>query len=473
MRDKYEFTPVVGLAGAAQVAANWVSTIFDQDKILRKLRSILNETELAAALHHLQANALQANAPPANAHPALHAHEKRYLTAGGDWGALRLRLQGLVWPPPPAAALVTLQVVPVNLTSFRVDATIRGTAHHIGDVHLGDQRFVAAPAAPALIFQRRAHPGREYVHVPHSNSYVKRYVIRGISAFDAMNLDAGRPLKAAVDPLGPNATSALANETGHGKHTVAAGGVLTEQQQILSHTRGWAKRYISVGVSRRDVFSTRGTQFNSLYGVVLIDLQQVPAATIFDVHRPDLAAANVAPALVGPPALGGLPALTAADIQNNPDHLPAPALPLQQQRYLALRDVLRTRELLIKGEIPLAAVIRVQGPADILGLGSKGPQGGHLHAGAQAKIVAATAPANITAHEHTRFKEGYTERRWHFTKFVDAASCAAAELALAGVTRTHANPVDAAMYKGVGVGVPPQISKLIHSYTLPPNPPGF
>jgi hypothetical protein len=265
-------------------------------------------------------------------HNELHWYEQTYLHIGGDWG----RFQGALKLRYPTS----VKLVPAGKDKYRVEGTFKGLTANLGEISVNDGRFEPLPVQPTgvqhTVYQRIGKPDKHYVKLSTSDTFVKRFVFRGLNAGDCMNLSGGQPLKAV---FGKDTISDP--ELKPGRFTHGKGHALSVDEQILSHTRGWQKRFISTGVSgNRPAYSTRGTVFVSMYGTSVIDLAKVPNATIWDVHRPDTAGARLG---VDPKDL------TTRDTAY-------PSTGFEDEKYLALRDTVRTRELLIKGQIPHNAV---------------------------------------------------------------------------------------------------------------------
>jgi hypothetical protein len=206
------------------------------------------------------------------------------------------------------------------------------------------------------VFQIRGRPQRHFVQDA-NNNYVRRFVIRGLNDLDAEKLGGAAPLiptytfkPGATAPEFVDATKA---ETAT-RHALAKNAPLTPQQQIVSHTRGWYKRFISATTTRRPALSTRGTEFRSLFGAAVVDLAKVPKNQIFDLHAP-----TVAKTLFGH---------RTRDIVSAPNQ-PQQATSLAEEQFLAQRDVIRTREILIHQQLPLTALHCAASAIRVLGFG--------------------------------------------------------------------------------------------------------
>ena len=178
-------------------------------------------------------------------------------------------------------------------------------------------------------------------------------------------------------------------------------------QQVMSHARGWTKRFVSAGVSNHAAISTRGEAFQSIVGVVTIDLVQVPVANIVDVHTPSAADVQLGPA-------------TAARVLANGPNLPV-VNTFANEAYLGMRDVLRARELLVHNTIPFAAVVGQQMPtATIVGIGS--PPANHNAVVTRLNTLPPAVVGAIDFEDHQDYIHLGTNLKWHFMRFTNALS---------------------------------------------------
>lgn len=294
----------------------------------------------ANAAASAQRAALAARGADASAHPALHAYETVHLRIGVDWATFQQGLHRIV--RRRGAGLI---VFPQTATRFEIHVLVNRVRALVGMVYAGDDRFQPVVLQPVgllnPVYERIGRPGRHYVQLP-DNTYLRRFVIRGFNQADVWNYRMGQALQAPVQTDNAQA-SEIQSPVNPSRHNVMLGAALAVPQQILSHTRGWSKRFVSATTTSREVYSTRGEQFRSVFGAVLIDLAQVPLATVHDVHRPD----RIVP----------LFNVTSAQIVNAV--APEPAYPrvIADESFLAARDVIRTREVLIKGSVPAAAIV--------------------------------------------------------------------------------------------------------------------
>ena len=417
MRDKYAFVPLPDpqVPDTHKPRRDELVQLFAVNKTTRKQRSDAAQAELQQALGAIVGH------NPVAVHQALHGYEKAHLMGGGNitrlCNVLRLRYRNALRFAPVAGS-----------ASQDCFITVQGVGEHrVGTIEVEEERFTNIGVPPGMtnaVYVRKGDAAqRHYVRLTTSNIHVKRYVTRGLSAFDGMNITAGVPLSAVragntAQLSEINAPGRISN-TGNvippivHMHAVLQNAVLPDDAQIISHTRGWGgnKRFISTGVSNRPALSTRGQPFVSMYGVVTVDLAQVPLADVYDVHRHDTASAWL-----------GLPA---NDILVNNHH--TGTADLAEQRYLALRDTIRTRELLIKQTVPLVALRQVSLGLRLLGIASVGAA---QHAGTQA-VVNMLPPlilGGIVQQDHLDFAQAGL--RWHLIEFNSPATAYAAALAL-------------------------------------------
>lgn len=402
-RDKYLYFPDnsaapsdPGLLIKFQEFQQKVIKAFNIDKGAR--------TQRASQSHKTMVEDLKPNGNRSQNAQVLLDYEKAHLEGGGDWASLKSTLLSLRLAPAEGVSTEE-EILQVDDSQY-VSASGTGSAtvkcklrkkyledvgkkkkkisydyftYNLGTVLFGDTRFTLLAPQPANVVNQvyvrgrvmglpprivTAGSPRHYVLLTNSNTYAKRFVVRGINHEDAAALGGNQKLMAPVTgdqagdfeisdpkPLPP----ALEGKNLSGRHPKATGDNLTSKEQIVSHTRGWQKRFISTGVSKREAYSTRGVKFDGLYGAVLIDLAKVDVTKIFDLHTP----AAVSTVL----GLDAMKVSTATD----------PGLDVKStddEEFLALRDVLRTRELLIKKEVPALAVLKSDLGKRIVGVGS-------------------------------------------------------------------------------------------------------
>lgn len=315
MREKYTFQAAQGMTGLHLALQQEVAAWFDTNKALRKHQAGLFSSVLRREMAVANAQPTQ-NTALAARHAAMNRYEKRHLAIGG------LR-----------ETLLTLRATFPNLTVNEgpvyndVYAQFGGVSRRIGTILRGTARFIRVEPQPGgvlnVVYVRIGDAGgRHYIRLG-DDHYVRRFVVRGLNGTDAWNLTNNQPLVAPV--------------TGDQQHQVevrqdrmqATVNPLTRQEQVLSHTRGWGKRFLSATTTARPAFSTKGTEFRSIYGAVYIDLARVPVQNIIDLHTPEQASREL--------GTNALRVMTDGDGFQGGD-----------ATYLALRDVIRTREILIR-----------------------------------------------------------------------------------------------------------------------------
>ncbi|MEI5999938.1 hypothetical protein H3V53_22825 [Paraburkholderia bengalensis] len=399
MRDKYLFVPARNVDRAFDPIIAYLSAAFSDDKSIRKAESGL-------ALRVMQA---ELGVRGRKVHEVLHRYEKRYLNIG-DWPAL---LQDIMRNTDGNVELERIG------NSYNVFGKIGGIKRKIGMIFLEDSRFVTTGARRVNgkdIYYRRDDPHkRHYIFVNHTRTFVRRYVSRGLNGFDAMNLARGFPLMAVLQN-----DQAIEKEIGGHMHAVVVNTDLTIAQQILSHTRGWggSKRFVSTGVSNHPAISTRGYAFNSLYGAVTVDLAMVNDDLIYDLHTPRAARAQFQD-----PSFHASPDDVLVNAHHTTDDIAG-------QAYLGMRDVLRTRELLIKGNIQPSAILAVRNEAVVLGIGCS-TNSEHKEVRKQFRAL-----PRFVAHDPLDFRDPHTGKRWHFIEFATAHDATSAHAAF-HATRTQ------------------------------------
>jgi hypothetical protein len=420
-------------------------------QVLAKAKA--DKTAAEDRAHSRQTNALGKR--NANVHQVLWTYEKAHLAAGDDWEAVKGALRGPVnsrtgvlvtdfWDEEMARGTAVIEgeaKVQVSISGPTVKTQTVEKRVRLGTVFLGEARFTDLRPQPTglrnkvYVLGRFAHtstgakleqdPNHTACHFVrqakrvqvkvnasptgdlnsreettedrNASLYVRRFVTRGLNHNDIINLANNSPLGAPVLTVTAERRETTASKAS--RHPLAAGDVMTEGDQILSHARGWAKRYISTGVSDRAVFSTRGTQFMSLFGTAVIDLAQVDPATVFDIHSP----------LAVKRTLGW----DATEVSTATGHHLARA-GLDEEKYLALRDVLRTRELLIKGQVPRAAVKAVADGKRIVAIGGDGPNAPDVILNG----LKTTERARVVQSDTINYP-GYNGKYWAFLLFRD------------------------------------------------------
>lgn len=361
-RHKFEFIPATAVPAKWAFLVAKISTVFD---------AYAREKHAQAAIdYETMKNKL---ATGGNAHPILHSYEKAHLQHGKDWHDLADKLlkrcpgQIQFSKDPWSVDLMRDDSVQI-FARHSTERGVQSTLVVLGSVAFGSARFRPIAVQPAgarsTVVERVAEPGKHYIYAPNTDTFVRRFVARGLNQSDALNLDLSQDLQA------PHTGKAQAREiyssAQSSRHRVLEGVALLTSQQLLSHTRGWQKRFISTGVSNRPALSTRGLPFSSVFGAVTIDLAMVDPLTIFPLNS-HLAAERL---------LGGR--VTALNVVNARAAQPGGSRTLRDEEFLAMRDVLRTRELVIAGTVPHAAIRAQRQVGVVLGIAGKGgPTGRH------------------------------------------------------------------------------------------------
>ncbi|MCP8467000.1 hypothetical protein NK553_23880 [Pseudomonas sp. ZM23] len=263
--------------------------------------------------------------------------------------------------------------------------TIRMGEAEIGRILFQDQRFAKLDPQPANIknevWIRHNDPTCHYIRyeIGKNQRFVRRFATRGLNQSDVRNIAKKKDLQAVEQSNTPRDyelktikdKKIALGQTSEYKNNKTD---LSFGNMILSHTRGWSKRFISTSVTRRPVFSTRGTQFRSLFGQVIIDLAKVDASQIFDIHTPD--------------AMFYF-SVSSQDLIQVRKTRASPDQTLSGEQLLAALDAVRTREVLIKSTIPKEAVLTDGGMECILGVyNSKQPDAQKFHQEAERIFLA-------------------------------------------------------------------------------------
>lgn len=421
MRDKYlfEMNPDNSLSTEARMRQKDLEKLFAANKSSRKLLSSGAYDRMGQTLQNVRL-VTDENARQAKVHDALHEYEKDFLYIG-HWRRFRASLK------------LRYRSLRIDETSVPGDATLYekfAIEEKLGTIHLDHMRFIPLDPQPLgdnpTIYRRMGDgASRHYIMLPqgtgHPPLFVRRFVVRGLNGHNAMELDARQPMRAAyvtkqVATIGKPQPQEMKNPSigkpSPTRHDISQDALLTESQQILSHARGWKKRYISAGVGNYAPLSTRGDPFVSLFGNVVIDLAKLPIGNIFDIHSPRGAQTNLSydPTLV---------------VTQGAKY---PANDYGDEQYLAMRDVLRTRELLIKREVPFAAVVCRALGRKILAVGfQESKKDDPDDAKRNAAILAIAAGRVDEENEAFTWSD---QKRWYFALYGSVNECLQAKLAM-------------------------------------------
>ena len=380
MREKFIFVPSTETTHS-NLAYLKGDDLKKRDELIKKVIELMGlHTQGAKQKETIAISAMQGSLPSRDNHAVLWQYEKEHLTAAGeDWETAKQALQAYTDTQGRRRIMVTDFLGSFHGTHKdlnRGTAQIEGvldpakqTLVKLGTCYLGDARFTDLRPQPngllnevyvlgrikdGKLQQDVNHTNCHFVWLPNSKTYVRRFVTRGLNHNDIINIQNGRDLGAPVQVINAQRRE-IRSLKEPALHPKIEGEDLSEQEQILSHTRGWQKRYISTGTSDRPVFSTKGIEFGGPYGAAVIDLAQVDLKTVWDVHSP-MAVKNVM-------GWDANMVVTAMGPGNG-------TTTFSGEEFLALRDVLRTRELLIKFKVPRRAVVCNPDGWRVLGLGS-------------------------------------------------------------------------------------------------------
>lgn len=360
---------------------------------------------------------------------AFHTHHVDRLKAGfASEEALRVQLEQhldnrykkqekeknpnapVIWGPPKKDVVVTL--VPSTPNKYSVTCTVAktATACTVGTLLVDDARFVLSESQPKdalnLVYLRSDRAPREYIGYTHGAEqlFVRRYVIRGLNQDDSYRLSRNENLR-SVKSDSEITENEMANSEHTGRFKLKKGTELSLAAQILSHTRGWSKRFVSTTLTSKAVISTQGEEFRSLFGVVLIDLAYVDPKTIFDIHTPT--------SVQRYGLLGG-------DLVKLPSTASADKRTIEHERQLAVLDTVRTREVLLKGYVPYAAVLHANGGKVIVGVYDR--QGTDNASQRFSSIVSIWQSKDIFHSSWERLPYRYENYEWKFFLFSDTAT---------------------------------------------------
>ena len=425
-------------------ARQYAETYFGGQKALRKKRSNEIHAELGRKLKDSEDTVL-----------TFRTFEADYLAIGAaSLDAVLSTLQSGItalhsmdaktWGPPPVK--VTFDKTERGKAVIKV-AFKTSQPKTIGTLFHGTERYVLAelalqpPTTLNPVYYRRGLLAQHYISYRHGNEtlFVRRYVIRGLNQSDAANIEAGQSLVAPYSKVKSVDNEIKSNDYTGKFPNSKIGQDLTIEEQILSHTRGWAKRFVSTTVTQRPIYSTRGTEFRSVFGAVIVDLALVPGDNIYDIHAPG--------------------ALTRFSVSGDQLHKVAhQGDPAQRSHHdeqlLAARDVVRTRELLIRRSVPFGSLKLKDCGACVLGVRVADAEGAK-----DASQLVFAAQEKLWGNTHQYVGTDCPEYRVdaHWVKYYRFSNAAAALLAKTAVpTPLHDKTI------------------LLHAYDFPDVPPiGF
>lgn len=214
-----------------------------------------------------------------------------------------------------------------NPDHWRVVVSNGQTLVPVIELWFGSTRFIATESPG--VFQHRTVPDRQYVQDRHG-FFIARYLIRQMNRFDRANVEAPAP---------PDPTLTAAEDK------VPTDNAL--DQEIMKHVRakeasGGGTCFISFSHTKHAIVgSTAKLFYDQAKGDVIIDASQVDQKARVDLH-----------------SLDAVKKLFGVDEVK-------PTMPFQEgddsyERNAAARDTVRTREILIAGSVPKAAVVAVR-----------------------------------------------------------------------------------------------------------------
>ena len=204
-------------------------------------------------------------------------------------------------------------------------------------VFTGQHRFLVLDPQPArsvntVLFKRDT--GKHYVQ-DRFNRYVRRYQTRCLNSGDRTGIRGGATTLISKDPGGVTTAKEVEKYPARAPRTQVP---VSFEDAVFFHLQQGSKRFISMSQTKHAIYGNTGTSFYTRdYGLVSVDLAYVPKQTIVDVHNPQAAMA----------ILGATP----ADVKS--------AMSGQDTRdevKKAVRDVIRTREVLVLDNIPIEAI---------------------------------------------------------------------------------------------------------------------
>ena len=226
-----------------------------RDRLISKTLELLgiNATE-AKAKESAALSRLTTDLPKArDKHTALWAYEKAHLAAGEDWDAAKTKLRNYQDPVGTQRILVTDfmgSFEEFNRGTAQIEGVVdprKRTTVKLGTAFLGDARFVDLRPQPRgllntvyvlgriqndKLVQDPNHTDAHFVWLPNSETYVRRFVTRGLNHTDLINIMAGRDLCAPVlDNLAKRREIKLKKRDQSTRHPVREGAALSEEQR--------------------------------------------------------------------------------------------------------------------------------------------------------------------------------------------------------------------------------------------------
>jgi hypothetical protein len=271
------------------------------------------------------------------ADPLVAAYEKGFLATGMDLPKLKA-----AWSEAAERAGFTLAFEKrAGNTEIFITSESAGKAV-VGELYEEDERFVRAAASSTS-----TTPGEVYLHIESGGEYVRdasdlfvrRFVSRCLNEYDnpPTNPDT---IKISVDPRERKESgtkwAAVATTLPTAPETQRDVEVWKHQRQ--KELQGGSP-FVSFTTTKHAIFGSTAKYFEDpKYGVATIDLAHVPKANIIDTHQRRAYAR-----------------ITGRDT-------PDPDMPFREnddvvERNTAVRDAMRTRELVVIGSVPSTAIV--------------------------------------------------------------------------------------------------------------------
>jgi hypothetical protein len=272
--------------------------------------------------------------------PAVATYEKGYLASGMDLGRLKeawrqaALARGLEVRYDKRADHTAIVVVAVGASN--------GEPTVVGRLYVDDERFAPSDVvAPRPVFVHRG-TGEQYVQDAR-DLFVRRFVWRSLNTFD-------NP-KAAFGTITIDVDSRRKKLTDERWAEIAQ--KLPDQQpeavdaEIWKHQRQkelqGGSPFVSATTTKHPIFGSTAKYFEDPQGMAKIDLALIPKQRVVDTHQP------------------------VAYKRITKHDAPDPDMPFQEgvpawERNSAVRDAMRTRELVIIGSVPSAAVVGFSTP---------------------------------------------------------------------------------------------------------------
>lgn len=272
--------------------------------------------------------------------PAVVAYEKGYLASGMD-----LKRVKELWARAAIVHGFELRYVDRgDHTEILAAPTGAGSTKPtvVGQLYLDDQRFAPSPlAAPRQVFVHR-ETGEQYVQDAR-DLFVRRFVLRSLNTFDNTSAAFGT-ITIDVDARSKKLTDERWAEIAQ---ALPARQATEVDDEVWKHQRQkelqGGSPFVSATTTRHPIFGSTAKYFEDPTGMAKIDLAVIPKERVVDTHQPR--------------AYTRITTLGAPDID-----MPFQEGVLAWERNSAVRDAIRTREVVIIGSVPSGAVVEFSTP---------------------------------------------------------------------------------------------------------------